>query len=63
MRTALEGAGTGEGSGASVKDRWRLMRPIAVFGVALAMMLGMAASPAQAEENPTPGPTVYADPN
>ena len=42
------------------RPRWR---PFAVFGVALAMVLGMASAPAQAEEELTPGPTVFADPD
>ena len=41
----------------------RVWRPLAVFGIALAMVIGMASAPAQADDEAlTPGPTVYADP-
>jgi len=45
-------------------ERARFLRPFAVFGLALAMVLGMSSAPAQAEvEDLTPGPTVFADPD
>lgn len=51
-------------SGASARSRHaRLVKPFAALGLTAAMVLGTVPMAARAEENLTPGPTVYADPN
>ncbi len=50
--------------GSSRVTRRRYLRPVAVFGIALAMVLGTSSVAAQADDvDLTPGPTVVADPH
>ena len=54
---------TGEAPGAVVaRRRHRLVKPFTALGLAAVMVLGTVPLTAQAAD-PTPGPTVYADPN
>ena len=54
---------TGEDPGAGVsRHRHRLAKPFAALGLTAVIVLGTVPLTAQAAD-PTPGPTVYADPN
>ena len=59
---ALQPSAEGTTARGDAGGRARLAKPLAAMGLALVMVLGTAPV-AQAEENLTPGPTVYADPN
>lgn len=64
MRALQLSGESGGAPGGSSGSHARLLKPFVALGLAVAMVLSVAPVAAQAEEvNPTPGPTVIADPD